>query len=281
MILTTLYSFNELDKMADGIIISHNKYSFFERTSFTTQEIIKLKGLTTKKVFLSILPIYHDDELFEIDELISELSILDGFFFSDLGLVDIFKKYNILDKAIYTPETFITTHLDKDYYKEVGLKSYTLSREITLDNIKKILLYKEDVKYAYNIFGHQNIFYSYRKHYTNFSKHYGLNLNLTNDENVYLKEETRNDMYPSIEDKYGFRIYKDKIFNGYSELDSIKDVEFFILDRKFIDDNMYFDTIDLYLNRLSITDYNKKYNGLCDLGYLYKETGLLRGDSDE
>ena len=281
MILTYLYNLSELDRMGDIIVLSLKDYSFAYPKMFTVDEIIDIKSKVQKKVFLSITPLYHEDELKELSLIISKLSILDGFIFQDLGLVKIFKDNNVLDKAIYAPETFITNHMDKDYFKKSGLNSFMLSREITLDDIRNILERKEDTKYMYQAFGYSMMFYSYRQHFKNFNKHYNLDLNLTNRYDIFLKEETREELYRSIEDNRGFRIYKDKILNAYKESKELK-LDYILLERIFIDDEMYFDAIKLFKDEIIMTSFYNNYSkSLFDKGYLYHEVGLLKENKNE
>ena len=278
MLATYLYDLSELDKMGDIIVLSVKDYSFSQPKMFTVDEIKYIKEHTNKLVFLSITPLFHEHEFIKLKEIIKELSILDGFIFQDLGLVEIFKDNNILSKAIYAPETFITNHLDKDYFKSSGLNKFLLSREITKEDIKNILDKKDDALYMYQAFGYSMMFYSYRHHFTNFSNHYNLNLDLSNRFDVSIKEENRNELYKTIEDNRGYRIYKDKILNAYKEALELKP-DYILIERIFIDDLMYYDAIKLFNGTLSIGSFYNKYDKhLFDKGYLYHEVGLLKGD---
>ena len=281
MILTYLYDINELNMMGDAIVLSLKDYSFTHKKIYSIDEIKDIKNSVDKKVFLSITPLFHEDELDGLRYAIKELSNLDGYIFQDLGLVEIFKEFNILDKAIYAPETFITNHIDKDYFKNTGLNQFMISREITLNDIKTILDKKEDTKYLFQAFGYSMMFYSFRHHYSNFIKHYNLNLDLKDDFNLLIKEETRKEYYKAIEDNRGFRIYKDKIFSAYKELNEISP-DYVLLERVFINDDMYFDSVKLFKGEISIGDFYNKYDKhQFDNGYLYHEVGLLREDSNE
>ena len=276
MLITYLYDLSELDKMGDAIVLSLKDYSFSQPKMFTVDEIINIKNTIDKKVFLSITPLFHEDDFISLRPIIKKLSILDGFIFQDLGLIELFKENNILDKAIYAPETFITNHLDRDYFRPSGLNKFLLSREITLEDIKNILDKKEDTLYMYQAFGYSMMFYSYRHHFENYFKHYGLNLDLSNKYNVSIKEENRSELYKTIEDNKGFRIYKDKILNAYKEVKELN-IDYILLERIFIDDFMYYDSIKLFNSKMSLTSFYNKYDKhLFDKGYLYHEVGLLK-----
>ena len=63
MIFTYLYDLDEIDKMADGMIVSLDRYSFNDGKLFTKDEILSIKESTKKAVILDISALYHDREL--------------------------------------------------------------------------------------------------------------------------------------------------------------------------------------------------------------------------
>ena len=94
---------------------------------------------------------------------------------------------------------------------------------------------------------------------------------------ITIKEETRNEHYKVIEDSRGFRIYKDKIFNSYKVIDKLNDDINLIINREFINDELYFDAISLFKKEMNYQDFINKYGDeLFTDGYLFHETGLLK-----
>ncbi|MBP5342831.1 U32 family peptidase [bacterium] len=262
--------------MGDIIVLSLKDYSFNNGYSFTVDEILKIKSQTNKPIFLTITPLFHDDEFRELIEKLEKLKSLDGFIFQDLGLVSIFQDLDIVSKVIYAPETFITNHIDKEYFMETGINKFLLSREITKEDITMILKYKKDTSYMYCAFGYQMLFYSYRNHLSFFKEKYNLDIDLKNKLNLSIKEETRDEHYKVIEDERGFRIYKDKILNAYTEAKELN-IEYIILDRVFITDDMYFDAIKLFKGEISLDKFNDIYKNIpFEKAYLYKEIGLFK-----
>lgn len=280
--LSELKEKNEIKKLeTDGIIVYHRLLSNAFPYKFTTEEIKDIKKSTDKKVFLSLLPLYRDSQFALIEEVISSLRNLDGFLFQDLGLVSIFRKYHLEEKAIYYPGTFINNYLDGAFLFGLSLSHFVISREITLNDIDVIFKNEENYHYSYSIFGYQNMFYSFRKHFSNYISHYHLNLKLKDNYNLSLKEETRDNLYPSLEDDYGFYLYRDKIQNGFLDLSHFVKAEYLILNRLFISDEMYYDTIDLYNKKIPYETYENKYGHITDNGYFYKSVGLFKEKSDE
>lgn len=278
MILTYLYDLSELNKMGDAIVVSLKNYSFNSSHNFTKEEILDIKSKTDKRVFLSITPLFHDSELEDVKNILESLKNLDGFIFQDLGLIQFFQELDIMDKVVYAPETFITNHIDKEFFSQIGLNKFLLSREITLEDIKMILHFKGDASYMYNAFGYQMLFYSYRHHLSNFKEKFNTIGDLKDNFNIKIKEETRNELYRAIEDNRGFRIYKDKILNAYSDIKDLP-IDILLLDRIFIDDDMYFDAIKMFKGEITESTFIEKYNpDSFEKAYLYKETGLLKED---
>lgn len=283
MILSELRKTDELDKLSTpGIILYEENLSCAFKDKFSISSIKEIKNKTDKKVFLSLMPLYHDNDYEKLKETISELQNLDGFFFQDLGLVSIFNELGIIDKAIYYPLTFINNYYDAYFLSEkFSLKHFQISKEITLSEIDEILLKNSNVCYSYSIFGYQNIFYSLRQHLSNYKEHVSLKEDLHNSFDLTIKEETRDEFYKVLEDKYGFYIFKDKIFLGFNYLKHFDKCEYLILNREFISDEMYFDTISLFNNDLPYDEYLKRYSICIDEGYLFKPVGLLKEKKDE
>jgi len=279
MIISYLFNKSEIEYMSLGFIVALDKLSFKMPKSFSVDEIKDIKNSTSKLVFLDLRPIYHEVDFDDLDNAIKELSNLDGFLFSDLGLYNLFKKYDVVDKAIYIPLTFNSTSYDIDFFYESGIHNLVLSSDLTKRRIDEILNSKDDSIYSYIGFGYPQIFYSYRKHFSNYDKYYKTNNNLKDSFDVTLKELTRNDFYHAIECDKGFRIFKDKLFNGIFDLD-INRFKYVFLDRIFVNDELYFDTVKLYNNELPKEEYLSRYKlDLFDNSILFNEVGLLKEDS--
>ena len=69
---------------------------------------------------------------------------------------------------------------------------------------------------------------------------------LKNKDNISLKEETRESLFKTLEDDYGFHIYRDKKINLFDFLDHYKRADYLFLNRIFVSDTEYKDTIDLF-----------------------------------
>ena len=292
-LLVTLSHFDNLKRLTkkdvDGVIFGGPFSLRFKYNLDEIRQINKyclnnnLKRYVTLDTF-----IFEKDKvaIYEYLDFLKELNI-DGLYFTDLGVVlmagEAFK-----NKLIYDPETLLTNSLDVNFYSKQNIGT-VLSRELCLDEINKIVennLNRVDMQ----VFGHLKMSYSRRKFLSNYFKHVGSNLDLTNKRDVLLVEENRDYSLPIIEDRYGTRIYTDYIFLMYQELVPLKEkIKRAIVDDTFIGDfNLVCDVLR-DLRRLSVDNYGFLYRNLVAKykdydfsdGYLYKKTSNVKGGNDE
>lgn len=292
-LLVTLSCFDNLKRLTkkdvDGIIFGG---PFSLRFKYNLDEIRQINEYCLKnnlKRYITIDTfIFEKDKVavYEYLDFLKELDI-DGLYFTDLGIVlmagEAFK-----NKLIYDPDTLLTNSLDVNFYSKQNIGT-VISRELCLDEIKKIIennLNRVDMQ----VFGHLKMSYSRRKFLSNYFKHIGCDIDLTNKKDVLLVEENRDYSLPIIEDRYGTRIYTDYIFLMYQELVPLKDkIKRAIVDDMFISDfNLVCDVLR-DLRRLSIDNYGFLYRNLIAKykkydfsdGYLYKKTSNVKEDNDE
>ena len=271
----------------DGFILSHQAFSSYSRKSFNSNEIFELINLIHdkgKKAYLNLNQLYHDDKFEDLDNLFKELNVIDGIFFMDLGLLSLAKKYNLLDKMIYEPGTFNTNVLDVDFVKSLNIQGMTLSKEITLDDILAFKDLKENLKYAIVGHGYSYMFYSLRPLIKNFYEHKNIEREFLNKEDMYLIEEIRSEKYPIYEDEFGSYVFRGHKLISDQEFEKFNFIDMFKIERMFIRDEEYVDTINFY-NDLkdgqSIINLREKYENF-DSGFYYQNTVLnKRGEEVE
>ncbi len=233
-----------------------------------------LNNSNGKNIYLKLNLLYHDkDYPIVLDYVKKMYPMLTGIIFQDLGLVTLFEQNNIKLDLIYDPGTFNTVYEDTLFFKDTSISTISLSREISLSEIDAFLKNKKEMCYLYHAYGHMLMFYSLRKHFTNFRLHEESFPIIKDDYNVYLKEETRNEFYPAYEDKHGFFIYRDEVINIYKYIDHFDNIDYLMLDRPYISDSEYKDTISLYNGLIDYTEYKKKYPDQTD-GYFFKVMGV-------
>ena len=277
MLLGEIYNKSELNTFnLDGIILNISGFSSPTFNSFSLNDAKEIISKSKKPVFIKLMPLYKDKDYKGLKDLFLSLDGIEGIIFEDLGLVTLKMELGLNFKMIYDPKTFITTKEDSMYFKGSGVDTLSLSTTLTLSETDE-LLKDTNTSYLAHVYGYEEMFYSYRKHFSNYSKVYNFK-DLKNKDNISLKEETREELFKTIEDEYGFYIYRDKKINLFDFLDHYKTCEYLLLDRIFIDSDEYKDTIDLFKGLMDRETYLKKYNEKFETGFLFKQVGLLYGD---
>ena len=97
---------------------------------------------------------------------------------------------------------------------------------------------------------------------------------------MFLKEETRNDLYPVIENEYESVVFRGGVINTIKEIDKIKDCKILFLSALFIDEEKYIEVVKTFknvlLNNITKEEGNKIISSL-DI----KEDNSLIGELDK
>lgn len=293
---TSLSVIKKLDK-ADAFLIGEKEFGLRLPIYFSfdeIKEIIYTCKEREQKIFIAVNKIIHEKELTEVDEYLNKLSTfknIDGIVFGDLAVYQLSKKYNLLDKLIYNPETYLTNYQSVNFFANKGMKRVSISKEITLEDIKTIAAKKLT---EIEILGHgvSNMFHSKRDLISNYFKYLNhLNVNKYNEKELYMIEEIRNEKLPIIQDQFGTHVFSgyDLCTIGYldqlieSNISSIRInglfkedntlIEIFNIYRKAIDD--YYFSKDSYLkNRNNYIEDLKRIDNIRPFneGFLFKKT---------
>ncbi|MCK5731922.1 MAG: U32 family peptidase, partial [Tenericutes bacterium] len=208
---------------------------------------------------------------------------VDGIVIGDLSVYVLAKNIGIEHLIIYQPGTMNTDSYSKEYFSQRKIKGITLSREITLDEIRLICTNKSGIEISLVIHGYLDMFYSKRKLLTNYIIHKGIEgKKLKNNYELRLNEEIRpNDFYPIFEDKFGTHIFRSHKLLSADEFDDFKEIiDLFFIERIFLSDKEYYDSIKLYSKKITKTEFLSKYNSY-DSGFYYKRTEKIKGELNE
>ena len=184
------------------------------------------------------------------------------FYASDIGICNIALDLNIQSRFIFNPETMITNSKDLEVYNSFGFDALAMSHEITLEDLIKSY---NDTKAPlfYLGFGHRLMFYSKRKLISLYSKKNNENYLASN---LYLRESTRNDFLPIIENENGTMIYRSYLISLIDSLDNLSFLKYLYLDSLYIDPNDYFEVLKCYRavleNEISASDVIEIMNNL-------------------
>ena len=166
------------------------------------------------------------------------------FYASDISICNIAIENKIENRLIFNPETMITNSFDLMAYNEFGFDALAMSLEITLDDLIKS--YNETKANLFYLgFGHRMMFYSKRKLVTLYGNKN--NENYLSD-NLYLKESTRNDFLPIIENNNGTMIYRSYLISLMDNIDRLSFLKYFYCDSLYINSSDYNKALRAYYN---------------------------------
>ena len=275
-LVTSIYKIEDINLLKDYLdyaLINVPKYSINYK-NIDVDKAIKLCDENNIKVILSINRIMHPGDLNNVEELINKYKDKDVLFYiADLGVLNILKKYDLLNKVIYNPETMITNYLDLKLYNDMVL-ACGVSNEITLEDLK--LMYdKTNSNIFYQGFGLRLMFYSRRK----LISLYGNKNNTTYPkENVYLREITRTDYMPIIENEENTLIYRPYYISLLDKLNEIKFVKFLYIESFNIDMDLFKDINRIYFEAINndkllyvLPEFNSLKLNIED-GFIYKDS---------
>lgn len=268
-----------------GLLLGTN-YSAKANKVFSIKQINYYLNILENDIYLNFTRMFEDSDIIRFKKYIKNINLekVKGIIIGDIGLFEVFKAIGYENKLIYYPDTLLTNYIDFSIYHDLGFYGAFTSKEITLDDIKTI--YKKKPK-NYNLFflGHGNysMFYSKRKLLTNFNLNYNTNFKLKNKKNLCVKEPSRDELYPILEDRVGTYLFRTNTTNSFSYLNEVKKVvDYFLIDLVFKNDKYGLDILNLYnkkkVEEKEIINFKNKYhetwdNGFLDIKTYYKKQG--------
>ena len=240
---------------------------------------------TDKQIYFLMNKMIHEEDLSDLRDLleIAKKEEVDGIVCGDMSVLVMAKEFNLESKVIYQPGTMNTNSFDSEFFSRENIKGLTISKEITLEEIKKIFKNKFT---ELSLIGHGfiDMFYSKRMLLSNYYiyKEFKLN-NIKNNDGYRLKEEMRPDSYyPIFEDESGTHVFRDKALESFAEFNELKTgLDDFFIERIFLEDEEYFDSIKAYKNPEFIPVFLSKYQSHYNKGFYYQYTEKIKGELDE
>ncbi|MCR5113934.1 MAG: U32 family peptidase [Acholeplasmatales bacterium] len=233
-LVTSVYTMDEIEYLKDSIdyalvAVPHMAVNY--KDIDIDKAIALLKSLN-KGIILNINRIMHPSDLSSVEAIMTKYKDLDLMFYvSDLGAVAIARKLGIVNKVIYNPETMITNYLDLNEYYSLGVNACGLSSEITLKDVK-LMNEKDNAKIFYQVFGRRLMFYS-RRHLV--SLYETKNEDKYPRGDLYLREATRKDFLPIIENDECTTIYRSYSISLLDKLDELSFIEYAYLESLYQD----------------------------------------------
>lgn len=286
MIIANIKSFShfkEIKDLCDGVILT-SKYSISSNPRFSNEEIdevIEYANEIDKLVIIDISSLMTNEEIDNIDSFISIYKDKNAnFLYTDIGVYNVLKKYNIQNKGIYDPKTLITNSYDMNLYLDNGILAIGLSNEIPADTIKEIDSKKRG-KTLIKVFGYHQMFYSKRHLISTYHEYKNINMPIDRL-NTYIKEETRGEEYHIDESEYGTVIYRSYPISYMKVLDKVSNVDFLVLDSSFIEEALFNKALAIYNDVLKgKLDKDSASSQLLEMfkiedGFIYNDTVYVK-----
>ena len=283
-LIVSLSDIEHLKRLKDGEVSGIIYGSMFsDKYNFDLNELVQIDDFCLKnniKRYISVDSFINESDkkdLYSYFEIIKKLNP-DGIYFSDLGVYNCAKGYELEDRMIYDPDTLMTNSLDVGFYLSQGI-DVVLARELCLDEVLGILK-KYPGQIDMQIFGHLRMSRSKRKFLSNYFKEINKLVEVRNKNTLSLIEESRAYNLPIVETKNGTNIYTDYILLIYDELPYLMPlIKRGIIDSSFVESKLLFNVIG-DIKRISKDNASFMKEALIDKfkdysfseGYFYRKT---------
>ncbi len=274
-LLINVKNSNDFNIEAFGYVLGYKKFTFFA-SKYCSYSFIK-KHAQNKNIYVLLNALLHESEINSFKKEINKLIQLPiNFIVQDIGILNILSELISPKRIIFMPYTLICNYLDAQSYAKLGISAICPSNEITIEDTDIISQY---APVMLNAFSYVPMYQSYRKIVSLFEKYKKISFNKNH---LYLKEETRNDLYPLIENQYGSVIFRPYITSYIKELNNLSHAKFIYIDQLFIK-NKAFNKVcslvnDYYKNKINIEIIKReldKLNFNIQDGFAYQDSFYL------
>ena len=237
-------------KMFDSYLLVNKNFSSFHEYGLSNKDCINLVSKiheNKKKVYVLIDRVFFNDDLNKLKKFIKELEKYncDGYYFSDLGVYELFKEKNWIDKLIYFSQTQIVSTMELDSFLSLGIKTVFVSKDLPFKSLSN---YQNNDKVGIVCFGYKNLFYSRRKLLSSYNDEYGLK-KYSSKSKYLIREQKRQQKNIIFEDRFGTYIFTDYIENHINEIEKFDSlgIKTILFDDNFVEEEL----IDKVINYLS------------------------------
>ena len=291
MIVTSLNELKDLEEIlidTDALMAGCDLFSTINFQSFTRDELKFIMDTChkhNKKFALKLNLMLHEPMVISFKSFVLEFLDADLFYVTDLGALNILKELDLTNKTIYDPNTLICNHLDALIYSDNSKLTIGLCEEITLSDVNTISSYVNG-NIFYKVFGYQQMSFS-KRHLVSLYLEEN-NIGTKNQKGIYyLKEETRNELYPVLEREYGTIIFRSYIINLIKELKNINArylfIESFLLNSEEVKTALKCikGILNNEMSSEEALEIINKFNLSTDDGFIYNDTVYIKaGDSN-
>jgi len=281
--LKTISEIEKLDQLGIDVFCLDTKFTAKKINHFSLFEIKTLANRLPNRIYILVNQMIHETDLESLNTFFKDLQSTNiaGIVINDFSVYIVASKYNMENLVIYQPGTYNTDTYSKTYLAKRNLKGLTISREITIEEIKDFK--NQDIELSIIGHGYLDMFYSKRELITNYFIHKEITgKQVKNNYDFKLREEIRElDFYPILEDEFGTHIFRSKKLISYDQVNILRPlIKDFFIERIFLSDKELHASIQLYTNQLTLNDFLTQYQDY-DSGFYKIRTEKVKGELNE
>lgn len=293
--IATPFAFGDIEKLktagAQSVLIAVPFFSARGPACFPIEELPDIKAECVRcqiSMYVLVNRIFVEEELERLRDFLKLLKELDveGIYYGDEGVLYEAARLDMKDRLIYNPDTLITNAMDMQYYLDEGIRMATISKEITLQEMCTVA---RDVQGECEVVlhGRLNMMHSKRKLLSAYMEFLGKEEAVTDNHQLYLMEETRDDHMPIVEDALGTHVFTGFTLVSFEEIRELYEagVRHFRIDGIFHDIEYVCEALRLYQDvlkgvrdgRQTYQEYEKKYKeDHVGHGFYYTKTSKVK-----
>lgn len=275
----SIYNLSQLNKRIsyiDCAILNTKEYSLIYEESIDLQKAISICNRSNVTPIIAMNRMVHPNEIAYFE---SELKkFIDSnvlFLITDIGLANIAKRLNIINRVIFDPQTMITNKCDLALYSSFNFDALSMSLEFPLKDVIESIN-EVNASLIYQIFGHRLMFYSKRSLISLYEEKANIK---TSKNHLLLRESTRDDFIPVIENENGTMMFRSYIISLLKHKNEIDLLKYGYLESTYIDDSIFLKALKIYSainkNEMELSEALKKLEELnlnINDGFTYKDS---------
>lgn len=242
-IVSAIYNLKQLNKCLeyiDGAILNNKDTSLIYEDLDLDKAILLCKNNNVLPIIAINKMLYPEDLDFIKDFMNKYKDSL--FLATDIAVYMLALELNIVNRVIFDPQTMITNQLDLNEYSTLGFDAVSMSLEIPISDLNDSIN-NQNASVFYQIFGHRLMFYSKRRLVSLYEEK--ANISASRD-HLYLRESTREDYIPTIENNNGTMMYRPYLISLMDNFDIIKNLKYGYLESLYLDDNLFLEVLKIY-----------------------------------
>lgn len=230
-LITTPFQLEDIETMAqagaNAFVFGTSFFSMRAAAEYRLEQLQDIRERTKRtntEMLVLLNRFFTEEELPKLKQHLKRLKEqdVDGIIFSDDAVLAYAKEMDMEHLLIYQPDTLLTNHMDIDFYLHQGIKRAVLAKEITMEEIQAIADKTNPSQLELIIHGRLLMMHSKRKLLSNYMEFTKQNISLTNERDLCIVEDTRNDRMPILEDEHGTHIFSGFVQCAFKEIERLK-----------------------------------------------------------